>query len=567
MPPKLKKAIVHPLGLAVFPVLSLYVKNMGKGLFGEAMWITGGVLALAALLWVLIDVLVRDRRKSAIIVSVLLLLFFSYGHVVPAFSDALERARLADRVEPPAESFEEGPIEHEPGAIPYLVICGVLVATISCVVVRSRADLGVLTRFLNVAALALVVMVGVNFGIGGARMHLTPRLRAFTAPRADARQSSEPLPTAIPNVQDLDDFDLGEFTNRWQQDISSESVEATAGTRPDIYYIIVDAYAGADILEELYQFDNSEFLSYLTEKGFYVAQKSRANYPQTALSLSSSLNSMYLDGLATQMGTESENRQPLQVMIRNSRLFQYLHSRGYTIRAFSTGYSATDIKNADVYMEPPQWDLSEFQEALVALTPLSLFENTVFDFRRERILYAFEHVADAAQIDGPTFTFVHVLSPHWPFLFDADGESIQPPRGIGSRIQYEYDEFIAGYVGQLIFINGKLQTAIDAILSQSSDPSIIILQADHGPDAKLDPAWELENSYLPERMSILNAYYFPDQDYADLYEDITPVNTFRIVLNKYFGTDQELLEDKSYFADWFHPYAFIDVTESLAAGN
>lgn len=567
IPPKLKKNAVHPLGFAVFPVLSLYVKNMGKGLFGEAMWIAGGVLALAALLWVLIGVLVRDKHKSAIIVSVLFLLFFSYGHIVPTFSDALEQAQLADKVEPPAESLEEGPIEHEPGAIPYLVICGALVATISYTVVRSRADFGVLTRFLNLAALALVAMVGVNFGVGGARMHLMPRLRAFTAPKADARQSNEPLPTAIPTVQDPDDFDLGEFRHWWQQDISSESVEATAESLPDIYYIIVDAYARADILEEVYQFDNSDFLSYLTEKGFYVAQKSRANYPQTALSLSSSLNSMYLDGLATQMGTETENRQPLQVMIRNNRLFQYLHSRGYTICAFSTGYSSTDIKSADVYMEPPQWDLSEFQEALVALTPLSLFENTVFDFRRERILYAFDHMADAAQIDGPTFAFVHVLSPHWPFLFDANGESIQPPRRIGARADYEYDEFIAGYTSQLLFVNSELQTAIDAILSQSSAPPIIIVQADHGPDARLDPGWELDNTYLPERMSILNAYYFPDQDYADLYEDITPVNTFRIVLNKYFGTDQELLEDKSYFADWFHPYVFIDVTENLVTGN
>jgi hypothetical protein len=48
------------------------------------------------------------------------------------------------------------------------------------------------------------------------------------------------------------------------------------------------------------------------------------------------------------------------------------------------------------------------------------------------------------------------------------------------------------------------------------------------------------------RMSILDAYYVNDQAKQDLYETITPVNTFRIVFNNYFGTTYPLLEDKSY---------------------
>ena len=569
MPPKLKNAIVHPLGFAVFPVLSLYAKNMGKGFLGEAMAISAGILFVAVLLWLFVNLFAKDKRKSAIIVSALLLLFFSYGHIVPTFSDVLERVQLVDRIEAPAEGggLGEGAVEREPGAVPCLVTCGVLLAVICYAVVRSQSDFRVVTGFLNIAALVLVVMVGVNLGIGGAKMFLAPHLHIFTVLNPDATNSGGPPPTTAATAKDADDFDLDSFRDSWQQDISSEDVDATASSLPDIYYIILDAYARADILEEIYQFDNTEFLSDLTQRGFYVAQKSRTNYPQTSLSLSSSLNSMYLDDLAAQMGTETDNRQPLDIMTRNNRLFQYLRSRGYTICAFSTGYGTTDIKNADVYMEPPQWDLSEFQEALIALTSLSLFDETMLDFRRERVLYAFDHVADATQIDGPTFVFVHVLSPHWPFLFDADGNPVQPPKGIGRRVDYEYDEFIAGYVGQLLFVNSKLEAAIDAILSQSSEPPIIILQADHGPDAKLDFGWDIDNTYLPERMSIFNAYYFPDQDYTDLYEDITPVNTFRIVLNKYLGTDKKLMEDKSYFADWSHPYSFIDVTEQVVAGN
>jgi hypothetical protein len=50
------------------------------------------------------------------------------------------------------------------------------------------------------------------------------------------------------------------------------------------------------------------------------------------------------------------------------------------------------------------------------------------------------------------------------------------------------------------------------------------------------------------RMSILNAYYVNEETKKDLYETITPVNSFRIIFNHYFGTNYPLLEDLSYHA-------------------
>jgi hypothetical protein len=73
----------------------------------------------------------------------------------------------------------------------------------------------------------------------------------------------------------------------------------------------------------------------------------------------------------------------------------------------------------------------------------------------------------------------------------------------------------------------------------------------------------LDESCLRERYSILNAYYFPDQDYNLLYPSITPVNSFRVILNQYFGADMELLEDRNYFAGWLAPYQFTDVSDKI----
>jgi len=53
--------------------------------------------------------------------------------------------------------------------------------------------------------------------------------------------------------------------------------------------------------------------------------------------------------------------------------------------------------------------------------------------------------------------------------------------------------------------------------------------------------------FIRERISILNAYYLPDGGEKHLYKSITPVNTFRLVLNHYFGSDYEMLKDVSYW--------------------
>jgi membrane-anchored protein YejM (alkaline phosphatase superfamily) len=182
-------------------------------------------------------------------------------------------------------------------------------------------------------------------------------------------------------------------------------------------------------------------------------------------------------------------------------------------------------------------------------------------------LHAFATLEEIPKQQGPYFVFAHILTPHQPFLFNENGEYVTPKM---DRYTEWYtmkdgrnrDEYVEGYRKQAMYIDKKIQEVIDKIISNSAIPPVIILQSDHGPDANLDPE-SAENSDLREKMGILNAYYFPDRDYADLYADITPVNTFRVVLNHFFGTDFQLLENRNYFIPWSRPYQFIDVTDKI----
>jgi hypothetical protein len=97
-------------------------------------------------------------------------------------------------------------------------------------------------------------------------------------------------------------------------------------TLPDIYYVILDGYAREDILQEVYQFENSEFIGSLEEQGFFVAKESQSNYIQTSLSLASSMNFEYLSAFED---IESGNRYPMRDLVHNSRIRSILQHYGY----------------------------------------------------------------------------------------------------------------------------------------------------------------------------------------------------------------------------------------------
>ena len=88
------------------------------------------------------------------------------------------------------------------------------------------------------------------------------------------------------------------------------------------------------------------------------------------------------------------------------------------------------------------------------------------------------------------------------------------------------------------------------------------MQGDTGGGHSID--WkEPTREMVFERMANLNVVYFPDGNYEDLYEDITPVNTFRIIFNKYFNGDYELHIDKNFWSDGEKPYDYKNISETL----
>jgi hypothetical protein len=169
-----------------------------------------------------------------------------------------------------------------------------------------------------------------------------------------------------------------------------------------------------------------------------------------------------------------------------------------------------------------------------------------FDDHRERILYQLETLPDFAKKDGNYFVFAHLIIPHNPYVFGPDGEA-----------RYNSDPFTlldldAGsqwepglYRDQVIFLNKSILAVIDEILDNSKSDPIIILQADHG-NRSYDTLKLSDDMRYRMYFSIFSAYYFPNGATDQLYDTITPVNIFRVVLNTNFGTHLDLLPDQQY---------------------
>ena len=364
------------------------------------------------------------------------------------------------------------------------------------------------------------------------------------------------------------------YSNMLKDDVveGKASVMPVIDTMPDIYYIILDSYPREDVLKEIHGFDNSEFINHLKSNGFFIAKHSAANYTQTSLSLASSLNMGYLqDILNVNKLDEETNQSILKDLIRDNKAIFVTKSLGYRFGFLSSQWGlTTSNQNADIKLSAEDKAGGIISGILTA--PL-LSNDFVYYLSRTMIirhgidrvfnlvaadlfLTKLEILNNIPNIKYPKFIFVHFIPPHPPYIFDRDGNVSES--GFFTR---SYTDKQA-YLEQLMWVNKSIETTVDNLLSKSRVPPVIILQGDHGTeftDVNNVMGWGgvPEDVLVREKTGILNAYYLPDMcDKSNLYDSITPVNSFRMVLDSCFGTDFGLLEDQLFWSTYDKPYKF-----------
>lgn len=521
----------HTIFLALYPILFTYSKNV-TDVRPTHLVIPFLIIALSTYVFsAFASIIYKNLYKSAIITSLGLFLTFSYGHIEDLI--LIKFGNVNDII------------------LSFSILMIFLIAALKLKQCRDTvaADLNVI---LNAFALTLIIFPIYNITINEYNSY------------EESKKLSGIFSEAVIDESKIDVKKL-----------------------PNIFHICLDEYAREDVLRELYDCDNGEFIKALRQRGFFVADKSRTNYCYTDLSLISTFNMDYLDNMTQKLSiTESVDRSAAaRKLLFGNAVFKGLKKAGYKIITFNTNETYTSINDSDIYYSPFSGALLNafYYNMLINMTPapvaLKLLSiNAYFFFdpadqHRKAVLYPFEKIDEIKNYEFPYMACLWIDCPHPPFVFDDKGRNIVAmKKGMAEidRWAIESDEdrlnYRANFRMQLKFISQKVIEMIDKIIAGSKRPPIIILQADHGP-ASLFEFEKMPGDIITfkERFAILNAYYMPEAitKKPAFYETITPVNTFRIIFNEALKTDFKLLEDKCFHSIWLKPYKYVDVSNKF----
>jgi hypothetical protein len=476
---------IYPFLIACYPILALRNHNI---VYVDLASIVRTLLAsilLTAIVWLVSFLLFRDWGKAGIATSLVMIIILSYGHLYNQSANVFG-----------------SPIRHS-----YLLtILAILYLAFVWLATRNPSALEISRNFMAYTALFLVVMslgqsLYYDYGTYQAK-------KVSLAQERDPKQQGGPV------------------------------------SLPDIYLIVLDAHARQDVLKEKFGYDNSPFIQDLEDLGFYVASCSQSNYASTNLSLSAVFSLNYIP-----VTLNSTAKLP---PFKETTVSKTLRSLGYTIITFENRASGHFDLQEDIRLAQNQLllgelnlsgGLNEFEEVMLrtAITKFLLDTRLIRGFNEDGLVHMeyYEHyqqtkfilskLKDVPHLASPKFVFVHILVPHHPFVFTPDGQ-FKPD--VRSKI---------GYRDNAEFIDRSIVPAIKDILAESERQPIIILMGDHGPPPSKYATRE-------DRMENLNAYLVNPETAQDLYPTITPVNSFRVIFNHYFGESYPLLEDASYYA-------------------
>ncbi|NJD29580.1 MAG: LTA synthase family protein [Chloroflexi bacterium] len=318
---------------------------------------------------------------------------------------------------------------------------------------------------------------------------------------------------------------------------------------PDIYLIMLDGYPRADTLAHDFSFDNSPFLRSMQDLGFDIADQAHSNYNATLLTLSSVLNMKHVDDVIPSPPGQPGHAAALIRSINAGEALQALWRAGYVVASIPSGITTTAVFSVDRYLDTGQINSFEMSLAKSGVLPNllpDLQRSWFYAQHRDRIRSAFDRLATLAGEDvvSPRFVFAHVMSPHAPIVFNADGSPHVELRCIPQTCalwdEHRGPDEDAELPGQVAYLNTLVFDTVRRVLASTKRPAVIVVFSDHGSRHDLGDRDEMLRNlfvaYTPGRPGL-----FPS--------DASPVNIIPRILNAYVGAEIPLATEEAYEID------------------
>ena len=491
----LSKLPIHTFLFSLFPIMFFFQGNLHEIPFGDVIFPLFLSISITFLSWVILRKFIGSQR-SGLIISLIIMSFINLGNI---------RFFISDNPTESLQSSVEGQI---------LVSILLLVNVIGIIYFLKKHRLDAKTSIANVISMT---MIGV----------LIFSITSFSITTADDN--------SLANLSDIP--------------VQISDVE----NKPNIYFIILDEYAGFIQLKNDFNFDNSNFSIELEKRDFFVGTESFSNYPNTSLSVPSIMNMIYFDFIPDKLGKDSKNIRVVEKMINENNVMKILQSNGYKITTLDGVVGRiSNTYLADITLCSSIFDINPDVRKNFALVyvPIVGLQDLVFnEVIRNKLECSFSALIDFNEDPkNPDFVVAHLRFPHSPYIYDSFGNSVS----INDRGDKN------AYLEQLKFANKKTLEMIDSIQERSSE-NIIIVISDHG----YRPYINWENPTIDDYIrgfNILDAYYLPGEE---KHEKIAPVNIFRTIFNLYLEMDYEILDDRQIWYSQERVFDHDDVTDLI----
>lgn len=531
------KIFEYPLYAALIPIallLSIMQNNVDKYLdFKQCLLLLSLVIIAVILLTFIFNLMFKKIQFTGFLVAYIAIIFFSFTSIYKWSVSILGI--------------------YSKGLYSLLLVFSFFVITILCIFLKRKKWLSNITKGFNVFSIVFVAIGCI---------------------------------TLLTNIYKLN-------SNRiiYQNQDVIHIENANAEIKPNIYYLIFDTMLDVDVAQHYFDVNPGSFNEDLSSLGFSTI--SNAGYESMHLTMSSlaclfnpdsydntirKIMDEYsdigyqagIDYVQTQEMYFWDNYNVISENYKYPQFFDVMKNSGYTIAGIGSHSMTPTSPLYDIYFAhdvTKNFDNDIFM-IICAATPIDTICNALFGHNaipppifgdandpkiervygpyRDQMNYFGNDILELAKLDGnPKLSLCHILMPHYPFIYNADGSTnINSESFSITRYKGQY-EFTMDYILQL------MQDLI------SIDPNaIIIIQGDHGiTENNLDMTSLVlsEEEHRDIGTQVFLAVRIPaGMESLGIENEINALNIPRLLMNKYAGTHFEMISTN---------YAYFDIDE------
>ena len=446
-----------------FSPLFLFLNNVDQATIFEILHPLLLVNGISFIVFILFIFLIKDFKKAAIVTALFSILFANYKYI----------ELVINKIFPFAKYWHIVPV-----LIIILIYIGILF---------KRLSKDLTNVMLNVSLITFTVLIMIN---------LVPSIPVILDR------------ISIQSKVEIDQSNNGEKLN---------NVEVNGEKLPNIYLLLFDEYSPSPFMKKYYNYDSSFVGEELNKLGFSVSETGHNTYPSTVVVTTQLFN------LDESIVDENTPEYKCLEYRENNLLVRQAQQHGYTLNGVGYSYFyGVEPRNAGDSITGAQTMSGETMDILfLKNTPLYPFvEQDSYPLSAKLTKNNLEYLSseECISLDGGVFTISHLLLPHEPFYFNANGD-------LNSKVVSDWKDKNY-YLHQYKFTSDQIIKIANNLVSNDPE-SIIIIMSDHSARAASDP--DLSGVWFSEedKTNFFNAVYLGGKTIK--IDGLSGVDTLKLV--------------------------------------